>query len=436
MVQERNNKYLAQYMGLLIAVLGGWGFISLATKQLATAPYVRYLNILETIFMTASVILILLYLLYWSISHRLYKGIKYAFSHAKMRRNVRLALLDADYYYSKQYSGEDTVAVLPKVKITFEKDLSRGKLYIKNHLRIQKRLEDKDISSALGKYITEQQYSTDDGNWSVWEFEDSSVNNQLIFNSYNEFVKYSRQFSDYELFMDRKTVVPLASLLLVGATGSGKTYSLYSLILQMLNWEHKPILFFADPKASSLSVLGKKISPEFTAENIEHIIELLELFVSQMEKRKENLQECLETKLDSDYRDFGFEPAIFIIDEFSAFQAFINTMEKKTRDKVAMLLRSVILQGRQLGFFMFICMQKSDSSDIPTAIRDNMIWKCVLSNATRTTYITAFEESADLPKRKFSAGQGLYSYQGITRQPQIVSFPTLNFDIQRVIYKE
>lgn len=120
---------------------------------------------------------------------------------------------------------------------------------------------------------------------------------------------------------------------------------------------------------------------------------------------------------------------VFIFDEFASFQSVINGMDKKTRDHVAMLLRNIVLQGRQLGYFLWIVMQKSDASDIPTSIRDNLIWKVVLGNATRTTYVTAFEESANLPIRNFSCGKGLYSYQGITRQPQITSFPTLNFDI-------
>ena len=82
-----------------------------------------------------------------------------------------------------------------------------------------------------------------------------------------------------------------------------------------------------------------------------------------------------------------------------------------------------------MGFFLWVVMQKSDSADIPTAIRDNLIWKVVLGSATNTTYLTCFEHAADLPKRKFGPGQGLYSYQGLTLKPQITSFPTLKFDI-------
>lgn len=189
------------------------------------------------------------------------------------------------------------------------------------------------------------------------------------------------------------------------------------------------MLCFADPKNSSLCVLGKRIAPQWTAGTPEEIIKHLEDFNQLMMERKEELQAKLEEKLDADYRHWGMPAYIYIFDEFAAFQSVVATMDKKVRDKVSMLFRSIVLQGRQLGFFLWVVMQKSDSTDIPTAIRDNLIWKVVLGSATNTTYLTCFEHAADLPERKFGLGQGLYSYQGLTLKPQITSFPTLNFDI-------
>lgn len=197
-----------------------------------------------------------------------------------------------------------------------------------------------------------------------------------------------------------------------------------------------PELYFADPKNSSLRVFGKRITPKWTAGTPEEIIEMLEKFGQCMEERKEELQSKLEEKLDADYRHWSLPAHVFIFDEFAAFQSVVAAMDKKQRDKVSMLLRNIVLQGRQLGFFLWVVMQKSDSTDIPTAIRDNLIWKVVLGSATNTTYITTFEHAADLPKRKFKQGQGLYSYQGLTLKPQLTSFPTLNFDILGAIIKE
>ena len=262
---------------------------------------------------------------------------------------------------------------------------------------------------------------------------DSSLNNQLVFDNINEFAEYQKQYGSYTLYMDKDNHVPLSSLLLVGATGSGKTYALYSLILQMQLWEIVPTLYFADPKISSLYVLGAKIAPERTAGEIENIIEQLETFHSEMTQRKYELQDKLQEKLDADYRHWRLVPHVLIFDEFAAFQRVVATLDKATRDKVSMYLRNIVLQGRQLGFFLWVVMQKSGSDDVPTAIRDNLPWKVVLGSASNTTYITAFEEAANLPSRKYGPGQGLYSYQGLTRGPKIMSFPTLNFDILNAV---
>lgn len=426
MLQDKNDKRFSLYIGFLLTVVGAWVITRLLVQFMPEIPYIREIHtlVLFVILMTISG-----YILFWGISHHINKGIRYAFAHAKMVKRIRTSLLDAGYYYCKQYCNEEEVAVLPKIKVEFGKNLLDGKLYIRNNLHIQKKLEDRNISSALGKYVMEETYTTDDENWFVFEFIDASINNRLIFNSYKEFISYSKKVGNYRLFMDKRSSVPLSSLLLCGSTGSGKTYALYQLTLACLNWEIKPVIYFADPKASSLAVFGNKISPEHTAESVEDIIALLEDFYQKMEERKRQLKDKLEQKLDSDYTAYRIKPLIFCIDEVSSFLAVVNTLEKKTRDKVAMMLRSVVLQGRQIGCFLWIAMQKSDSSDIPTAIRDNLVFKIVLGNAPSTTYQTTFEESADLPKRKFGIGQGLYSYQGLTKKPQIVSFSTLNFDI-------
>lgn len=364
----------------------------------------------------------------WCISHRIHRGIKYAVCHARLMRKIRKSLKNAGYYTEEYFRGEK-VAVLPKIKIELDSSLLTGKVMIENHIKFDKRLEDVSISSALGKYVVEQQYISDNANYYIYEFQDSTVNTQLVFDSYKEFSNYAKAVGNYTLFMDSQTKVPLTHLLLVGATGSGKTYSLYTLILTMLNWNVKPDLYFADPKNSSLVVLGNRIAQDNTAGTIEEIMILLERFHEKMQERKIEIKDRLNEKLDADYRYWNLPANIMIIDEYSGFQSAVNTMEKKTRDKVSMMIRDIVLQGRQLGFVLWIVMQKSDSTDLSTNTRSNLLWKVVLGNATRTTYLTAFEESANLPVRNFGCGQGLYSYQGITREPQVISFPTLNFDI-------
>ena len=170
------------------------------------------------------------------------------------------------------------------------------------------------------------------------------------------------------------------------------------------------------------------MAPDRTADDIDGIIDLLRQFYDCMMARKAEMRDKLNGKLSADFTDFQLPAYIFLMDEYAAFQASISK-DKKRRDEVEELMRNVVLMGRQLGFFAWIAMQKSDSSDIPTAIRDNLPLKICLGNVPTTTLMTIFGHASDLPSRHWGKGQGLIYCDGITAAPRPVSVPTLNFDI-------
>ena len=78
------------------------------------------------------------------------------------------------------------------------------------------------------------------------------------------------------------------------------------------------------------------------------------------------------------------------------------------------------------GVFLFLIMQKSDATTLPTAIRSNLLLKIVLGNASSTTYTTTFESSSDVPNFNFLQGQGVYLDDTMT-VPKLLSFPYLRF---------
>lgn len=434
MIVDKRQKFLALFISEILILL----VVGVATAYVLPAnnfPLGR--EVLEqagNFCMNLSLIQIFLYFIYWYFYHKAYKGFGYAFTHARMMNKLRRMLLEAGAKHTTQeYAGEELVARLPKIKIILEDDLKSGTVILGNSIRYHKLFEDMNISSALGSYVVLEQYISDDMNEYVYNFEKRSEKN-MKFNSYDDFKKYSQVYEDYTLFIDDKNSVPLHHTLIVGATGSGKTYATYSLLLQMLNFSTRPEIYIADPKRSSLYVLGKKIACDNTAGVTGEIVVLLQRFYNQMLLREKEMQQHLMKKLDSDFKDWNLPAHVFVIDEFSSFQSVINTHDKATKDKVNMYLTNIIQKGRQLGFYMIIIMQKSDSKILPTYLRDNLVFKVVLGQATDTTYQTAFEEYADLPKLNFSAGQGLYSYQGLTRQPKVCSFPALEFDILQSVY--
>lgn len=426
MLMEKRSK--------LIIVLFMIGLISILTGIIALFLYINFgsFKILHIVYQASFVLFIFeisFILVYWCLHHKIKNGFEYAFAHAHIEARIRKQLLDCGAVLSTvDYLGKDRTAILPKIKVVLDKSMKYGQVIISCHLKYASKLETLDLSSALGKYIVLEQYLSDDMNSMIFEIEDSTVDNHLTFNNYKGLLDYAKRKGDYALVINKKYSVPLSSMLITGAVGSGKTYALYGLLGCMQAWKAKPELYLADPKYSSLYALAQKISPEHSYGTPEDIVIGLDLFYERMKSRQRTMKELLDKKIDSDYRDFQLQPLIFVIDEMSAFISVVNSNKKDIKDRVHMILRQIVLMGRQLGCFLWVLQQKSDATDLPTAIRDNLVCKVCLGNVPKTTYITTFETS-DIPSKKLTAGQGYFTYMGITREPQYISFPTLNFDI-------
>ena len=400
----------------------------ISDNQDSTAVYI--LTSIGAALYALAAVMIVVAVIVQGLRHKIYKGPRYALRHWLMWRNIRKALLDAGYgiHVGEQYYR------LPHVKIQFDnKELMCGTVKIQNHIKTDTSLSAVNLSSALGVYVVDAQYIENDNNYYCYEISDSRIDRQLRFDSYAALADYARKHTDkygpYTLFCDKRNCgIRIRSLLLVGITGSGKSYALMGLIAQLLNWPVQPIVYYADPKGSDIAVLGGALAPDRTADDIDGIIDLLRQFYDCMMARKAEMRDKLNGKLSADFTDFQLPAYVFLMDEFAAFQASISR-DKKRRDEVEELMRNVVLMGRQLGFYMWLVMQKSDSSDIPTAIRDNLPWKICLGNAPSTTWMTIFGHTADLPSRHWGKGQGLIYCDGVTAAPRPVSFPTLNFDI-------
>lgn len=367
----------------------------------------------------------------WIIRNKAYKGIKYAIYHYLTVLKLRKSFLDANYFNKRFYFNSE-IADLPKIKLQFTSNFSKATLYIEN-ININKDIGDVSISFALNNFIVDRAYLSNNENYYVFEIYDSNIDQQLKINGLCELKSQTSQVDDYTLIIDKSTSISLYGTLLVGQTGSGKTYALYSLILQMLAKNVHYNVYFADPKNSSLAVLGERISAESTATSIEDIIRLLQNFNEIMEDRKAEIKDKLNTKLEATYADFQHEPYIFIFDEFASFQTVLQTMEKKKRDEVMKLLSQVVLQGRQLGFFLWIVMQKSDATLLPTNLRENLPVKFVLGNAENQTYTTAFGTGVDVPEKKFALGQGVFTCPIVANTPKICHFSYLDFDILEAV---
>ena len=441
MPPTKNNRRKACLWGMVLILLMVGGVLYLAHGRLLVprpdfflTPIVRRASMYSLLLAGA---LIVMAILIWSVKHRLNRGFRHALLHARLLSKVEKALLEAGYYIPEGM-GSNKVARLPRLKLTLDNDLTTGVLQLGNHVHFEKPFESICLSSCLGHFVVDQHYLSDSQNEVIFEISDSREQRQLVFDSAEAFLAHSKQrCGAYELFIDGKSKIPLFHFLVVGMTGSGKSYALFSLILQMLGKLVPYHLYFADPKMSDLGALGKRIAKENTAESIEDIIVLLRKVSDELEKRKPVLQERLPEKHGGTYEDFGFAPHIFIIDEFSSFMGFVAKMDKSARDDVAAMLKNIVLQGRQFGFFLWIVMQKSDASSIPTEIRENLPGKFVLGQSERMTYETCFgpATASKVPNRRYLPGHGVFTFAGIANMPKLCYFPTLNFDVPEAIAK-
>lgn len=364
----------------------------------------------------------------WALSNRIDRGVKYAWKHYKLVHGLRKHLLDAGIYTTRKL-GAVKWAEIPWITVDFAPDFKSGTVWINNSIQFNDRFSRLDISPAMGRYVVEQVYLTDDANHYRFDFYDSSLERRLVFDSFEAFKAHSGLLGKYELFIDSYTNLTLTHQLIAGQTGSGKSYALHGYLLQMLL---KPVpyhLYFADPKASSVALFGERVSPGTTADDFNGIVALLETFVSQMQERQKQMKSLLSQKIDGDYRDFGLSPHILVFDEFADFSLLLQSKDKKIRDHVASLISSIVLKGRQGGVFLWIVMQQAGSNNLPTYIRDNLPWKVVLGNAEDQTYVTAFGAGVDIPLRKMEAGDGVFTYPAAADKPRLCEFPTLDFDI-------
>lgn len=360
--------------------------------------------------------------LIWCVRNKVWEG-KAAFKRYFLTLNLRRALLDARYH-DERFFGQH-VAKIPDIKIDFDDKKSQtGKLFIRDSIEFHQRLEKAILTPALKHYKIENSYVSDDGNWFVYEFYNVSAQFQKRFDSLNDYLSWANyNATKYDLRYDERLATNLKHLLLVGATRSGKTYALLGLVLQMIN---KPInyhMYFADPKNDQIRKVGNWINSKKTAVTTNEIIELIEEVFHRLIEREKEMELATFNRITGDYRDVNLEPIILVFDEFSSFISVLDSKQKKV---VLGHLTAIVQRGAGAGLFLYLIMQKSESTTLPTSIRSNLLLKIVLGNAASTTYTTAFESSADIPEYKFSVGQGVFMDDTMSK-PKLISFPYLKF---------
>lgn len=346
-------------------------------------------------------------------------------------------LVDAGIYFKRKLINTNDYSFLvslPSYKFSFDSDFETGVLKIRNSIKFNEKFLNLNLDSALGEFISEYQYFSDDNCYLIIELININCDRKFYFNSVLDMKKEIKKNENYRysFIIDKRLSVPFSSILLNGQTGAGKTYFLYNIIIQLL-WTNS-MVYIIDPKNSSLAQIGKLMNRKYSATYAEDIYRVIKDFRNLMEIRKKEISYKLKEGLDLNYFDFDYDAAYLIIDEFATVKGFLDMESSDVKKQVWADINAIVTQGRSLGFFVCFCLQKTDSNILSLLIRDNLPLKIVMGSSDFTTYLTAFGTEFDLKGKQVKTGEGFYKGIGMI-EPRKMYAPELNFDIYKLCKK-
>lgn len=178
----------------------------------------------------------------------------------------------------------------------------------------------------------------------------------------------------------------LPHMLCAGGTGGGKTYFLLTLIEVLLKTD--AVLYILDPKKSDLADLGS-ILPNVYSQK-EEMIECLQNFYDAMMKRTEDMKRMPNYRTGKNYAYLGLEPHFLIFDEYVAF---IEMLGKLEREDVLVLIKKIVMLGRQMGYFLILACQRPDAKYLGDGIRDQFNFRVALGRNSKDGYHMMFGSS-------------------------------------------
>lgn len=258
------------------------------------------------------------------------------------------------------------------------------------------------------------------------QLENREVVGEYIIYTLSEFSLKDRiEFSDKDMFdnslklMDnvvwhfRKT--PHA--LIVGGTGSGKSYFMFYLIKEIMRKGYG--LKIVDPKISDLTKLSYVSVNNLVVYEKEDVINLLDDVTVEMDSRYKKMLETSDN-FGEDYVAYGMQPFFLVFDELLAFIATCDNKEKK---EVMSKLTNIIVKGRQAGVFVVLATQRPDADVIDGKIRDQLALRVALGKMSGEGYKMIFGKSSVAFRSVDIKGSGYFMIEGIIDRPTFFVSP-------------
>lgn len=426
----RTPRYIRGAFAILTMTISLILFLGLQILSPLLAKYkIVNIDVFENLLLIIPACILVILLMSWSYRNSLNRGLKYAFTHYKISKKLRKQLIDSKYYIENKVFN---VLILPLVKVEFidGDNLNKGIISIENNIKFDKKLEDIRLNGALSNYIVTQQYLSNDGNSYVYEIASKDMFKQVEFNNLDSYLKWSRlETDDYSFKLSNNDVLPIHHMGIAAQTGGGKSFMVQSLLLQIMDKKIGHNIYIIDPKSADLLSFGRRYFNEDHCTDKNGAIHMIEEFHQAMQYRMIELQDKFKEKSNFDYADIGMNANILIIDEFGALKASWNILPKKDRDRIESMLSDIVFMGRQIGFFVFLILQRFSSEVVSRTITEQLVIRIVLSESDDLTYRTLFSQSANIPNLNLKPGMGFFSCPKLAKieSPKLFVFPFCRF---------
>lgn len=212
-------------------------------------------------------------------------------------------------------------------------------------------------------------------------------------------------------------------LIFYGKSGSGKSTSLISVLVQALMWAGSQI-YIADPKRE-FSALSDFYPLDRLAVEADEVIAMLYRVCEIVRDRQKVVSDGVRKRQKMGLRayDLGFPPIVVMIDEVSALMA---SMDSKAKKEFLSLLTQIVMKGRSVSCFLILGNQSAlAEKGITTDIRGQIATKIVLGKVggSGEEYRMAFGEIAT--KGAVERFKGYYLTDGL-EQPLLYAVTDLH----------
>lgn len=263
----------------------------------------------------------------------------------------------------------------------------------------------------------------------------NSKSSDLSVNQYNTFNELAQSVNDWEVpIMSGVTwnMSKAQHLIIAGKSGSGKTYFVNYLIMQMAL--HNVSLYLCDPKHSDLSSFDQFVGSSRVATSADDIVNLAQHVVEVMNSRYDLMakKRAESNQFQVDFTAYGLKPVVLVIDEMASLMSEFKT--PKEAKAFQALITQITMKGRQAGVEFISIMQQANATNIDTQARDQFGFRVLLGNSGSTERQMMFGTQEEYPEVPIGTGQGLFVMDGLTTAPQLLHTPRL-YEADNALYK-